>query len=49
MATTGAEIEEPRRPPTIRRWHTCRHTPDVETADPEFKENLQTVIAKTER
>jgi hypothetical protein len=26
-----------------------KYTPDVETADPEFNENLQTVIAKTER
>jgi hypothetical protein len=26
-----------------------RYTPDLETADPEFNENLQTVIAKTER
>jgi hypothetical protein len=26
-----------------------KYTPDVETADPGFDENLQTVIAKTER
>ena len=26
-----------------------KYTPDIETADPGFDENLQTVIAKTER
>jgi hypothetical protein len=26
-----------------------KYTPDIETADPRFDENLQTVIAKTER
>jgi hypothetical protein len=50
MTTTEAEIEEPRRAPTIRRvahmsTPFVKYTPDVETADPEFNENLQTMIA----